>query len=368
MKIAFWTTTAKKLDPAEIATGKIICGGSEREMLCLAKELHQRYACASNPHPVLVFGNVGKSQSLPDQPLFLDYTELQKVEDLEILIVTRAQKEVLNPRYTGKQLTRKTILWSGDSFDQPNNEILYDKWTVEAINRIVLKGHWQWTTWRENFPLLQPEKVAIIRKGLDLESMLLEPSKADKPKFVYASVAFRGLYRFLEIWPKLKAKLPAATLDCYCKTTLYVDNNTQEQDYKELYEKIGALPGVTIKEPLPQKEFFKILPSYYAMLYPNCGFDETVCGVALESMASGVPVVTSARAGLVETIKAGDGILIEGDPTTAEYADEFVEATLDLWHRQAHRNWMGEYGFRKIREHYGIKETAKLWQGLLDNL
>jgi glycosyltransferase involved in cell wall biosynthesis len=126
------------------------------------------------------------------------------------------------------------------------------------------------------------------------------------------------------------------------------------------------MPGVTVNDPLPQKEFLKILPTYYAMLYPNCGFEETVCGVALEAMASGVPVITSAVAGLVETINAGGSILIEGDPASKDYERKFVEAVCDLWGNSLRREMLSITGFHSITNSHNIKTTAEIWKRTID--
>lgn len=372
MKIAFWMTTPKTLDINEIDAGRIICGGTERELLCLASELNKAYTTSENPHPIFIFGDVKERGGIYGQALFYHYTDLPLVlaqHQIDAFIVVRAHDTVLSPRrgrfLFDKQRPRKVILWSGDNYDTTNNEILYDKLVTDNLDYVVLKSEWQKDIWFNYFPRLK-DKITVIRKGLDVGSMPIGLEPVSKPKFIYASVAFRGLSRFLQIWPKIKAEIPRATLDCLAKTTLYQDNNPQEKSYLELYQQIAALPGVTLKEPLPQKDFFELLPSYYAMLYPNCGFDETVCGAALEAMACGVPVITSARAGLVETVKAGDGILIGDDPHSLEYENAFVRATLDLWMNPKKRDRMGEYGFREIREHYNIKETVKDWQNLLE--
>lgn len=373
MRIGFWTSTPKLLDIQEIDTGRTICGGTEREELCLAKELHPFFASKIVGHPIYIFGNVKERGGIYNHALFFRYEDLAKITErdpLDVLIVTRAH-ELLSPRrnrflFSDKR-PKKVVLWSGDSFDQPNNEILYDRLMVDNLDAIVLKSEWQKETWLQNFMPLQNKPVHIIRKGLDVENLTKERSVCEAPRFIYASTAFRGLELFPKLWPKIKEQIPEATLDCYTKTTLYLDDNPQDVSYLLLYQQIEKLPGVKIKEPLPQTEFFKVLPSYYAMLYPNT-FEETVCGAALESMASGVPVIASARAGLVETIKAGKGVLIPGDPYSAEYAEKFVDATVSLWNSKGARSTMSKEGFKKIREKYNIKETAKEWFYFLNTL
>lgn len=368
MQIGFWLTTNRSFDPRQIEQTPF--GGSEIEALHLARELQSRF-----DHSLFVFGNVERRMDSGQSIYFLRYDDLPEItgtkEGLEALIVVRAHNEILSPRYNrgifSKGRPRRVVLWSGDSFDQSNNACLHDVWALKEIDRIILKSQWQKEVWLENFPALKVGQVEIIRKGLNIEGLPLDPGRTNEPKFIYASVAFRGLERFLQIWPLVKEKIPGAVLDCYCQTTLYDRNNDQRQ-YRALYKQIAALPEVRIMEPLPQKEFFERLPAYYAMLYPNSGFDETVCGVALEAMASGVPVITSARAGLIETIEAGDGILLYEAPRSEEYTRAFAAATVDLWSQRDNRNRRSEQGFRKIREKYSIREAGQSWQNLLDRI
>jgi len=374
MKIGFWTTTPKLLDINEIGEGRIVCGGTEREELCLAKELHPFYAQEGNAHPIYIFGNVKERGGVFNQAIFLNYNDLPKIlekETIDVLIVVRAHDQILSPRRNrllfGERRPKKVVLWSGDDYDQANNEILYDKLVTDNLDAIVLKSDWQKERWLENFFRIKDKRIETIPKGLDVKNLSKTRSECQAPRFIYASTAFRGLELFLRLWPEIKKQIPEATLDCYAKTTLYLDDDPQERKYQWLYQEIAKLPDVKVKEPLPQKDFWKELPNYYAMLYPNT-FNETVCGVALEAMASGVPVITSERAGLIETIKDGKSVLIPGDPYSSEYAEKFVEATASLWNAKGARSLMSKEGYRRIREKYDIKKTSLKWRDFLSSI
>ncbi len=66
------------------------------------------------------------------------------------------------------------------------------------------------------------------------------------------------------------------------------------------------------------------------LLYPNT-FDETSCIAAIEAQASGCVVITSARAGLNETVQdEKTGICIKGDPHSQRYKREFIAAAVGL--------------------------------------
>lgn len=368
MKIAFWFTTNKKFKFSQWEDTPF--GGCEIEALHLARELHSLYASYKNKWPVMIFANIDDNGGINNHGLFFNHEDFAYAMGrfgIDVLIVVRAHDAILSPRknqnYFVNGKPRLTILWSGDSYDQPNNELLYDKFAVDDIDKIILKGIWQEVQWLECFSKIKRDKIEVINKGLNVEWLTNERSNCTEPRFIYASTAFRGMSNFIKIWPLIKRKIPEATLDCYCKTTLY-DEAIKQDEYSDLYRTLSSF-GVTIKEPIPQKEFFKVLPNYYAMLYPNTGFEETVCGVALEAMASGVPVITTARAGLIETINAGNSILIE---ESENYVQDFADYVHGLWMDKKSREEISVFGFDRIRESYSIKKKALQWKALIDGL
>jgi len=305
MRIGFWLTTPTRFNPAEI--DKTPFGGAEISAINLAKHLAKNI-----DNDIVVYGNSICNNDLRewfhDDVLYKPYGDLRLHNSLDVLICVRADQNLLNPRrnhvYFGENRP-KIILWTGDAFDQPNNQaIFHDTYCLKTFDLIVAKSNWQKESLVRHFPLLSKEKVQVIYNGVDSNS-IPQPTVTTEPRFVYASTAYRGLHRFLDIWPKIKEKIPDATLDCYCKTTLYIDDNPRESEFLPLYSKLSALPGISIKEPLPQQDFLKQLSTYRLMLYPNSGFLESSCGVALQSMACGVPVITTNAAGLGETIIMG---------------------------------------------------------------
>lgn len=365
MTIAFWLTTNKVFDPEKIR--ETTFGGCEVDAIYTARELTRL------GHDVAVIANVSKRAEVNGHAMFLHYEDLKDIlkEGLDTLVVVRSYAPVLNPRhavkYCGNGKPKKLILWSGDSYDQKNNEVLHDHITVKRIDRIIVKSQWQKDTWLKYFPLLQSDKIEILGRSLPLEHLPAMRSKVKEAKFIYGSVAFRGVHKFLSIWPAIKEQIPQATLDIYCKTNLYIDNNPIEASMQELYAQLEKLPGLKIFDPLPNRDFVNNLANYYAMLYPNT-FEETVCGVALESMACGVPVITSNLAALPVTIGDGGGILINHPSESASYDLNFVKETVALWNDKERREELSRRGFTNIREKYSILENARTWNNLLSRL
>lgn len=362
--IGFWLSTPRRFDPVKLDETPF--GGAEISAINLARTL------ADNLNEeILIFGNIEKS--VTRQPAWkkgkITFHSYWKLRELKVdkLICVRIDPRICDPRVNPQFLPEvkpEIIVWTGDEHTQPNNQILHDKWSLKEISRIVCKSNWQKNDLLNHFPLVPEDKIQVIYNGVNLD-ILPMPKTQVGPKFIYASTAFRGLHKFLKIWPMIRKRIPDATLDCYCKTTLYIQNNARESEFSALYEALRTLPGVMIFDPLPQKDFLNILPNYYAMLYPNSGFMESSCGVALESMACGVPVVTSAKAGLVETIKQGYGILVHENPESDEYNETFVKQTVKLWENKKQRDLSAIEAMGKVRKNYSWQTAAQDWSDLM---
>lgn len=394
MKIGFWLTTPKRFDPRKVDETPF--GGAEMSAINLAKELARKRRVSDNPSkhdmnvyreakelrtdcvqakfshsPIVLLGNIKHAYLAEDSFIhFMPYSDL-KLLDLDILIVVRADQNLLNPRRNHLYFVKRPkhiLLWTGDAYDQPNNQILHDTYAVRDIDLVIAKSNWQKETLLQHFPLLK--KVEVMYNGVPDD--IPEATYTESPRFVYASTAYRGLYRFLDIWPKIKERIPDATLDCYCKTTLYLDDNPRECEFESLYDEILAMEGTSIKEPLPQKEFHKALTQYYAMLYPNSGFVESSCGVVLEAMCIGLPVIAPKQHGLGETLELCTGY----DWFTCKLdLSDFVSALLKFkeWDdgngdgtSSREKFFTGDGGARSFNlSQYSWSKVAQRWENLL---
>jgi glycosyltransferase involved in cell wall biosynthesis len=261
MRVGFWLTTPRRFDPEQVWETPF--GGAEISALLLAKELaYLDYA----EHDVYVYGNCTYKvtvavKGIPRGIYFCPYRALSD-SSLDLLIIKRADPNLINPRRSGLLYGKELppmVLWTGDAADQPNNQaIFHDSYCLKQLELILPKTNWQAGDLRRHFPLIPKEKIHVMYNGVD--SAAVKPrQKIDKPRFVYASTAYRGLHRFLAIWPMIKERIPDAELDCYCKTTLYLEDNPRDTEWQGLYNEISELPGVAIKEPVPHKQFIRRL-------------------------------------------------------------------------------------------------------------
>src|SRR5206468_2315796 len=111
--------------------------------------------------------------------------------------------------------------------------------------------------------------------------------------------------------------------------------------FGELY-RTADQPGVAWHGSVSQPVLLQNLARTGLFLYPNT-FAETSCMAAIEAQAAGCVVITSAKAGLNETVENGrTGICIAGEPASADYQRQFIEAVRGLLQNSARRAELSE--------------------------
>jgi len=350
MKITFYLRTNKPFDPEHVWETPF--GGAEISALNLARKL-----CTQ--HDVTVVGNA--LQRHDGEFTIVPYRELDGLEQ-DMFVCVRLDP-VVSIRHHRKR-AEHIILWTGDAYDQSNNQMLHDPMMREGIDWIVCKSNWQRDTLLDSFWYVDESKVSVIHNGINPEYYDDLPAP-DPDVFIHASVIFRGAQHLLTIWPRIKAELPNARLRIFTKASLYTGAGGQDMQYQPLYEQLSKLDGVVMHEPVTQVELAQYLGESWLMLYPN-HFLESSCGVALESQAAGCPVITTSLAGLPETV-GDDGILLDGLPDTRQYQDEFIKRTLELCQNISLRSDLAVSGRRKALT-FSWESRAEEWNNLFDSL
>lgn len=178
---------------------------------------------------------------------------------------------------------------------------------------------------------IPPEKMFVSRCGVDL-SRFDQVVPRERAKLIYTSAPNRGLDVLLEVFPKIKAEVPEATLHIFYGFN-YLEAAARQGDawLSDLIGRVRKLldqPGVVFRGRVPLKQLTKEILSASLWAYPT-DFQENFCISAVEAMAAGVPVITSDYAALPSTI--GDaGVLIKGDPRKEPYQKEFVEECVKM--------------------------------------
>lgn len=311
---------------------KLSLGGSESAGYYMA------CALARLGHSVTLFCNTDRMVRCEDGvdylpigmfPAYIEYTPH------DVCIVQRAPKLL-----HGYCQAKFSMLWCHDLALRRNVDMFRGgTWNMD---KVAVLSEFQRLQYKEVYGL-DDSQLFLTRNGVDLEAvataqrMLTEESGADalvrNPlSLVYSARPERGLDVLLaDIMPRLLRFEPNARL--FLST---YDNPVEHlRDFyahcNELARRLGK--NVVQLGSLNKTRLYSVYLNAGVYAYPMPSklapeFDEVSCISVMEAQACGLPVVTSARGALPETLAPGAGALISEPVHTEAYADAFVEACL----------------------------------------
>lgn len=311
MRIAFFINTIPFNDRS-VESGPL--GGTETGVVLLAR------AMAAMGHDVVV---LTRDPNPPvSNPLYVSIEALPDLGRLDLFIAIRDWNFTFLPINA-----RLKMLWTGDAALQPFTRGLGDKQVVDNIESLLTVSEWHADHLCEasGFPR---SKAYVLGNGVDPSRFVGKEDRGRKRLF-YSSVPYRGLQLMPAILEKITQIHPDLEFHNFGGFKVYMDA-VSPQD-KEIFERLlGELSRFRQffhHGNLPQSELAREMMRSSILCYPNT-FVETSCITALEAQAAGCAIVTSALGALPETVGEA-GILVEGEPGSAEYIEKFVSA-LDL--------------------------------------
>jgi glycosyltransferase involved in cell wall biosynthesis len=218
-------------------------------------------------------------------------------------------------------------------------------------DRIVVKSDWQ-AGYLAGELGISRDLFRVRYNGVRLELYGGQPPPRHRSRLVYASQARRGLDVLLQVFPRIREKVPDATLHIV----------GYEPTASGLKGVDSSHPGVVWRGTLGKAELAYELRSAAVLAYP-CTLKETFCTAVAEAQAAGLPVVTTDRAALSERVSDGiDGLLVPGSPHDQGYQSAFVDKVVRLL-RDSH-TWqqMSECAKEKAQRHYDWGRIAALWE------
>lgn len=145
----------------------------------------------------------------------------------------------------------------------------------------------------------------------------------------YFSAYYRGLECLLDMWPKIRAEIPEATLDIFYGWESWLSLEGEDDFYHRMEEKFAKLAdqGVTVHGRVSHEELAKAMKEIQVWAYPT-QFAEIHCITALKAQEAGCyPVVTNVAA-LNETVQSGTKIRTQKIYVDEYKQEKFAEAVI----------------------------------------
>lgn len=343
-------------DPVDLSLG-----GSETALVSMARALRRL------GHRVTVYCSIRE----PHECCGIDYRPAQRLageragRDCDVLLAARFFEVLQLP-----VAARMQGLWF---HDMPQAEALpVLSASLARASFCFFLSRFHLGAYEAHFPDLGRHSL-LTSNGVDFDAIdevrATHGKASSSPRFFYASRPERGLAVLLsEIWPVLKRRIPEAELriSTYSLQDLRQPDRVLEHN-RLCDELIRRSPGVHQIGPLTRRRLWQELAAADAVLYPT-DFPESSCMVALEAQALGVPIVTTGRFALAETVGFRETSIIEPWRSPA-YVRSFAEAAARLVEDTDFARRASEAGRRHVtRESHSWEAIARSWDATFHRL
>lgn len=302
-------------------------GGSESALVFMARAL------ADRGHDVDVYTRC----TSPGQYDGVDYHDVATLKtdalarDWDVFVALRFAGALHGELRAGLK-----ILWCQDVLSGPGARPMLDNW-VQHLDRFLFVSEWHRADTVKVFPEIADISWAT-RNPIWAPSIPAGLPAVDRPPLVvHLSRPERGLQPLLDIWPRVRARLPEAELRVARYRSFHEPRGgTVEAFSLTMDERVRETAGASHIGNLDKNALYQLLGSAALMAYP-ANFDETSCIAAIEAQACGTPIVAAPRGALPETIAAGAAsfLPIGGPEAMDAFADEIVALLRDPVRREA---------------------------------
>lgn len=201
------------------------------------------------------------------------------------------------------------IFWNQHNDLVPGMDGLQHALERRELDAIVFVSDWQRQRFISRFEL-PPERCLVRRNAMgeafarrfdsEPSATQLQQRHANTLKLAYTSNPGRGLGVLLAIFPALRQLFPGLELDVFSSLAGYQGSEAEEAPFQALYQECHNLEGVHYHGNIPQPELAAALSEVQILAYPN-RYPETSCIAAIEALAAGCRIVSSALGALPET-------------------------------------------------------------------
>lgn len=321
---------------------KASLGGSETAGLMMAKELAKR------GHNVNMFSNCDKP-GVYDKVNYIpiqNWNSYSAFNPHDVNIVQRVPEF-----FRGRLASKLNVLWNHDLALVRSSDI--SRSIVWNVDKIITVSNYM-TKQNQEVLCFDEDIFWTSRNGIELSRLQgVDLSKRNRKRLVYAARPERGLDVLLTgIMPKLLSKDSTYNL-----VVCGYDNTVQEmaEFYQTLRNMMDQFNGrVTWAGNLNKKDLYNLYASAGLYVYPTPSptsptFVEVSCITLMECAALGLPFLSSNRGALQETASGDCAMLLEGDPWTEEYQNNFVEKILEITQSDEVWNKMSNAGLERSK-------------------
>jgi len=174
---------------------------------------------------------------------------------------------------------------------------------------------------------------------------------------IFTSVPDRGLLQLAPIWDRIVEQVPDATLTITGDWSLW-DNNNHDHHVRPYRLAFANKKNVTYRSAISRKELVDIQSSAEFHLYPGI-YPELFCISVAESQVAGALPITS-TVGAVDTTNRF-GYKIQGNPSSKEFQDRFVDKTVECMKSDSIR----AIGGTLAKVEFGSESILAKWDELL---
>jgi glycosyltransferase involved in cell wall biosynthesis len=232
-------------------------------------------------------------------------------------------------------LPPRSIVWA---HDRNLGEGLGDDAAVQ-LDAVLAKSRWQLRLILERHPVLA-DRAIVVPNGVEVDRFAERDGGGDRaPRVLFTSQPERGLDVMLELWPRVRERVPDAEM-AYAYAPIYATITDVEWvgAHRERIERLSGQPGVRPLGSLSRDALAELMRDARVWAHPSWAtaysspFDETSCVAAMEAQAAGLWVVASAWGALPETVRVGalvdpDGA--PGEPWRSRLVEEIVAGLTD---------------------------------------
>jgi glycosyltransferase involved in cell wall biosynthesis len=262
--------------------------------------------------------------------------------------------------FSGDLNAKAALVWVHDVWLSGPDPVQIDH---DKVDGFLVLSDWH-RDFFSNHHSIPTDKCHVVWNGIDHE--LFKPEfapKRESGRLIYSSSPDRGLDILLGMWPRLQAEAGAKSLHVFYgfdnwEKAAKATGNRESLTWLSAVKEALKQPGVHYHGRIGQDDLAIEWLKSSLWLYPTY-FTETFSISAAEAMAAGVPVVTSAMAGLTTTVGAA-GILIDAHPNSKEYQDQAVRWASCI---------LNQPGLARDQAQKGLRRAARYtWSGLVDRM